>query len=108
MSRLQNPRNALVLLGIVGGFAAVSALLSGAHAQAQSRKVQTEISVIIASYGANCSLGAVNNLTTIVKNACDTKPTCGYAVTTAPGGDPCNLVPKEFDVSWMCTWPANR
>jgi hypothetical protein len=64
--------------------------------------LQGTIQVVIASYAANCNVGAVGNLTAVLSKLCDGKPYCDYAVASPAPADPCNQIRKEFTATYRC------
>jgi hypothetical protein len=59
------------------------------------------ISVVEATYGANCG-AAGGNATALVKSDCDGRHTCGFPVELAKTGDPAPGCAKDFKVQWTC------
>jgi hypothetical protein len=60
-----------------------------------------EITIVGATYGANCQ-AAAGNATAAVARACDGHSTCRFQVDVAAIGDPSPGCAKEFDIVWRC------
>jgi len=61
-----------------------------------------ELSVVSATYGANCGAPA-GNATAPVRAACDGQSACTYRVDVRHLGDPLVGCPKDFGVTFRCS-----
>jgi hypothetical protein len=61
-----------------------------------------EISVVSATYGANCGAPA-GNATAPVRAACDGQSACTYRIDVRELGDPATGCPKNFAVTFRCS-----
>lgn len=71
-----------------------------------SPPVAAAVTVVEASYGANCK-ASPGNLTAYVAKACDQKGTCNLPVDVGKMGDPAPGCGKEFSVKFRCRQDAS-
>ena len=91
------------LMLTVGNSTCAQGLTKSRSAAAQTALGET-IEVIEASYGKNRRSDASGNATKYLKEACDGRRTCGFAVSRAatPIGDIAPDHTKDFDFAYLC------
>lgn len=68
-----------------------------------SSVLASEVKVIEASYGLNCSQRLQGNMTSIVARACHNKALCHFTVDHEIHGDPAMGCAKTFIVDYTCS-----